>query len=177
MNRCHWATTEAMKRYHDEEWGQRTTSTRHLFETLALEIFQGGLSWALILKRRAGMRQAMHQFYPENLADLSPANIEQLLADERVIRNRRKITAIIHNARIVATMTESFSHYLDRITAMTAPDEATFVKQVVKQMKADGFQYVGPSTINAFLEATGYLNHHEPDCDWYQANVTTPNVH
>ncbi|MDO4670074.1 MAG: DNA-3-methyladenine glycosylase I [Aerococcus sp.] len=159
--------------YHDHEWGQRQTNTRKLFEMLCLEIFQAGLSWETILKRRFGMRQALYQFYPDQLASLAPIQIEQLLMDARIIRNRRKVEAIIHNANIVATMTETFSQYLDRIVPLNQTDEVKLVRQVVKQMKADGFKFIGPNIINSFLEATGYFHHHQPTCFAYRAGVDT----
>ncbi|MDO4680003.1 MAG: DNA-3-methyladenine glycosylase I [Aerococcus sp.] len=173
MKRCDWVTNDLLLDYHDHEWGQKTTNPRTLFECLALEIMQGGLAWSLILKRQTDLRAAFQGFYPEQLADLSPASVEALLQDPRTIHHHRKIDAILHNATVIARMNEPFNHYLDRIVLPIAPDETALIKRTVKQMKADGFTYIGPKTINSFLEATGYLHHHDPECDWYREGIDT----
>jgi DNA-3-methyladenine glycosylase I len=174
--RCRWGSTDDLYRaYHDAEWGRPVTDERGLYEKLCLECMQSGLSWALILRKRDGIRAALAGFDPDAVAAFGPKEIEALLQDPRVIRNRRKLEAIVRNARATVAMREdtplpelvwSFRPAPRRAPRTYADmdslsDES---KQLAKELKRRGFAFVGPTTVYATMQAVGLVNDHLAGC-------------
>jgi DNA-3-methyladenine glycosylase I len=174
--RCRWGSTDERYRdYHDTEWGRPVTDERGLYEKLCLECLQSGLSWALILRKREGIRDAFAAFDPDAVAAFGPAEIEELLQDARVIRNRRKLEAIVANAHAtVATRAEAPLPQLfwsfrppPRKAPRSYADLASFTdesKQLAKELKRRGFVFVGPTTVYSTMQAVGLVNDHLAGC-------------
>jgi DNA-3-methyladenine glycosylase I len=174
--RCRWGSSDDLYRaYHDQEWGRPVTEERGLYEKLCLECLQSGLSWALILRKRDGIRDALADFEPDAVAAFGRKETEALLQDARVIRNRRKLEAIVQNARATVAMRDdtplpklvwSFSpprrkaprSYAD-LDSLTAES-----KQLAKELKLRGFAFVGPTTVYATMQAVGLVNDHFAGC-------------
>jgi DNA-3-methyladenine glycosylase I len=174
--RCRWGSTDERYRdYHDAEWGRPVTDEHGLYERLCLEAMQSGLSWALILRKRDEIRAALANFAPDAVAAFTSRDIEALLQDPRVIRNRRKLEAIAQNARAtVAARQETPLPELVwglRPTRRRVPrsyadlpsltDES---KQLAKELKRRGFAFVGPTTVYATMQAAGLVNDHLAGC-------------
>jgi len=177
--RCAWAGTEHFYvRYHDTEWGVPLHDDRALFEFLVLEGAQAGLSWATILKKRAAYRRAFEGFEPAKVARYGSREVERLLGDAGIVRNRLKIEAAISNAGAVADLqaTEgsldgfvwSFTggvpiqnrwRTLGQVPAVTPEAEA-----LSRALKARGCRFVGPTIMYAFMQAVGMVNDHLIDC-------------
>jgi len=178
MTRCFWCNEDPLYiAYHDQEWGVPLRDAHKLFELLLLEGFQAGLSWITILKRRARYREVLHGFDVERLAQLSDAEIETLMLDPSIIRNRLKLKAVRTNARAwlaledpVALLwsfvggTPKINHFKDRseVPAITAEAEA-----MSKALKKAGFTFVGPTICYAYMQASGMVMDHTVDCDRY----------
>ena len=175
--RCRWGSTDERYRdYHDTEWGRPVTDERGLYEKLSLECLQSGLSWALILRKREGIREAFARFDPDTVANFGQAELDELLQDARVIRNRRKLEAIVANAQAtVAARAEtplpelvwSFRPAPRRsglrgYAAMPALTEES--KQLAKELKRRGFSFVGPTTVYSTMQAVGVVNDHLAAC-------------
>jgi DNA-3-methyladenine glycosylase I len=174
--RCGWGSADELYRaYHDTEWGRPVTDERGLYEKLCLECLQSGLSWALILRKRDGIRDAFAGFAPDAVAAFGAKEIEGLLEDTRVIRNRRKLEAIVQNAQATVAMRDrtplpelvwSFrrrSHRVPRgYTDMASLTEES--KQLAKELKRQGFAFVGPTTVYATMQAVGLVNDHLAGC-------------
>lgn len=172
--RCVWVTDDQVYiDYHDQEWGNRATGQRDLFEAIALEGFQAGLSWLTILKRREGFRSAFNGFEIEKVAAFDQEEVVRLLSDERIIRNRAKIEATIHNARLVLTKNLDLKNELwqfapsDPITQepnfswkATSP-ESDALSAHLRQL---GFKFVGSTTMYALMQSTGMIHDHAPNC-------------
>jgi DNA-3-methyladenine glycosylase I len=174
--RCRWGSTDARYRdYHDTEWGRPVTDERGLYERLCLELLQSGLSWALILRKRDDLRAALTGFEPDAVAALTSKQIDKLLQDPRVIRNRRKLEAIVQNARATVQLRAdtplpelvwSFRpppgraphSYQDMVSLS---DEST---QLAKELKRRGFAFVGPTTVYSTMQAVGIVNDHLAGC-------------
>lgn len=190
VQRCSWLShypvDALMTQYHDEEWGNPQDETdQDLFEMLSLEIFQAGLNWRIVLHKRLNLRQAFHQFDIGRVADMTADEVELLLQDTGIIRNRMKIEATIHNATCIQSIQEtfgSFSNYIWHFTqqsvvnhqvtdydAIAAKDALS--ERVAKDMKKRGFKFTGPVTIYAFLQSIGIINDHEVGCDFNLDNV------
>jgi DNA-3-methyladenine glycosylase I len=163
--------------YHDEEWGVASHDERHLFEMLVLEGAQAGLSWSTILKKRDGYRRAFANFDVARVARFSGRDVERLMQDASIVRNRMKIEAAIANAR--ATL-EAGS--LDQLvwgfvggepiqnawkTLAEVPAETAESKAMSKELKRRGFRFVGPTICYAFMQACGLVNDHTVDCFRY----------
>lgn len=180
IQRCPWSAGHgaAYLAYHDEEWGVPVHDDRRQFEFLLLEGAQAGLSWATILQRREGYRHAFAGFDPERVARFTPADVERLLADPGIIRNRLKVAAAIGNARAFLAVQEafgSFSNYIwrfvdgrplqntwrspEQVPASTALSEA-----ISRDLRARGFRFVGSVIMYAYMQATGLVNDHLVDC-------------
>jgi DNA-3-methyladenine glycosylase I len=175
--RCRWGAGDARYReYHDTEWGLPVTDERGLYEKLCLECLQSGLSWALILRKREDIRAALAGFDPDAVAAFGPHEVETLLQDPRVIRNRRKLEAIVRNARTTVALRDetplpelvwSFRPERPRrpprsyagVPAIT--DES---KQLARELKRRGFAFVGPTTVYATMQAVGVVNDHLEGC-------------
>ncbi len=178
IERCPWAGTDATYiRYHDEEWGVPMTDDRALFEKLMLEGFQAGLSWITILRKRENFRKAFHNFDAERIAQYSARDIERLLKNEGIIRNRAKIEATISNAKVYLAIRDRmrFSQYIwgfvdgrPIVNALASTKdikpETDVSKRMSKALKADGFRFVGSTTVYAFMQSTGMVNDHLVSC-------------
>jgi DNA-3-methyladenine glycosylase I len=172
------ASSEAMTAYHDEEWGVPSRDDRHLFEMLTLEGAQAGLSWSTILNKRDGYRKAFAGFDPEAVARFGPKDVERLLADPGIVRNRLKVESTIANApRVLEAQAEhgSFAAYLwgfvdgepvvgNWRSLAELPAETPLSKALSKDLKKRGFRFVGPTVCYAFMEAVGLVNDHTVDC-------------
>lgn len=181
IHRCTWAGADAdYIRYHDEEWGVPMTDDRALFEKLVLEGFQAGLSWITILRKRENFRAAFHNFDAERISRYTARDVERLMKNEGIIRNRAKIEATISNAQAFLTLSERtpFSQYLwgfldgrPIVNEITSPKdirtETDISKRMSKALKADGFRFVGSTTLYAFMQSTGMVNDHFVTCFRY----------
>ncbi len=178
IERCPWAGSDATYiRYHDEEWGVPMTDDRALFEKLMLEGFQAGLSWITILRKRENFRKAFHNFDAERIAQYSARDIDRLLKNEGIIRNRAKIEATISNAKVYLEIRDRmrFSQYIwgfvdgrpivnTLASAKEIKPETDVSKRMSKALKAEGFRFVGSTTIYAFMQSTGMVNDHLVSC-------------
>ena len=177
--RCPWATTDPLYApYHDEEWGVPLHDDRRLFEMLVLEGAQAGLSWLTILRRREGYRRAFDRFDPQAVARYGPSEVERLLADEGIIRNRLKIDSAINNARAYLGVQEefgSFDSYIWRFvdgrpaqnawtTLEEVPAQTPLSNAMSKDLRKRGFTFVGPTICYAHMQATGMVNDHLVGC-------------
>jgi DNA-3-methyladenine glycosylase I len=172
--RCGWGLSAPdYVAYHDEEWGVPLHGDRALFERLTLEAFQSGLSWLIILRKRAGFRRAFDDFDPARVAGYTEARAAKLLADPGIVRNRAKIAAAIRNARAVVELDGgldellwSFAPAAHTAPASNADVPATTPESVAmaKELKRRGFAFVGPTTCYALMQATGMVDDHLVDC-------------
>lgn len=179
-NRCFWVSADPLYiEYHDTEWGIPVYDDQKLFEMLCLEGAQAGLSWITVLKKRQHYRQVFDNFDAKKIAQYDEAKRQELLNDPGIIRNKLKVNAFIVNAqqylRIKQTM--SFSDYLwqfvdgqpivnhwqdrSQVPGNTAESDA-----MSKQLKKDGFKFVGSTICYAFMQACGMVNDHTLDCDY-----------
>ena len=182
MKRCDWAgTDELMVRYHDNEWGVPKHDDRRLFESLVLDGAQAGLSWSTILNKRENYRRAFDGFDPDIVAAYDDAKVAQLLADPGIVRNRQKIAAAIGNAKALGPVQAEFGSFaayvwgfvdgtpirnawtsMDQVPAKTRESEA-----MSKDLRRQGFKFVGPTICYAFMQAEGLVNDHLVDCFRY----------
>lgn len=171
--RCPWGNDPAMVAYHDTEWGKELRGDRELFERMSLEAFQSGLSWAVILRKRERFREAFADFDPEAVAAFGDADIERLLADAGIVRNRMKIEAIISNARTLLALDDSFSELLWSFAPPAKPAPKSYAEvpattpeaiEMAKALKKQGFRFFGPTTAYALMQATGMVNDHLAGC-------------
>ena len=179
--RCPWAGDDIeYRRYHDEEWGVPLTADGALFEKLVLEGFQAGLSWLTILRKRENFRRAFARFDAEHIARFKKSDVERLMKDEGIIRNRAKIEATIDNAKAYAKLSGRTSlkgflwGFLDNgpvqnrhKTMSDIPAETETSKRISKALKAEGFRFVGPTTVYAFMQSAGMVNDHLLSCHRY----------
>lgn len=180
-SRCAWVTKDPLYiRYHDEEWGQldRFTDDDYLFEMLTLEGAQAGLSWLTILKRREHYREAFLHFRPEAVAAMGAADVEKLMQNEGLIRNRRKITSTIQNAACVLEVQQEYGSFHAFLWAFMGekqltnhwqdesevPAKTELSEQLSKTLKKRGFAFVGPVICYSFLQAVGLIQDHTVDC-------------
>ncbi len=179
MKRCGWVpeADPAYVAYHDEEWGVPSHDARHLFEMLTLEGAQAGLSWSTILRKREGYRKAFKNFDAEKVARFSDKDIERLLADPGIVRNRLKVESTVNNAKRVLEL-ESLDDYLwgfvggeplvNRWLALgDVPAETAESRAMSRDMKKRGFRFVGSTICYAFMQATGLVNDHVVGCFRY----------
>jgi DNA-3-methyladenine glycosylase I len=173
--RCRWcAAAPEFLHYHDTEWGFPVTDDRRLFEKLSLEGFQSGLSWRTILNKRENFRAAFHGFDVERVARYGVRDVERLLKNEGIVRHRGKIEAVINNARRARELVEregSLAAFVWRYepdgAAHTSPHTASTSAASIalsKELKKQGWQFVGPTTVYAFMQAMGLVNDHAEDC-------------
>ena len=173
--RCGWAASAPeYVGYHDDEWGVPLHGDDALFERLTLEAFQSGLSWITILRKRANFRAAFAAFRIEAVADFGEHDVERLLGDSGIVRNRAKILAAVTNARAAAALPAGLDALLwsfapppdRRIRAATDPPRATSAESVAmaKVLKKRGFAFVGPTTAYALIQATGMVDDHDATC-------------
>lgn len=177
--RCPWAASPAeMTAYHDTEWGVPLHDDRRHFEFLCLESAQAGLSWLTILRRREGYRAAFAGFDPQAVARFDTEQKAALLADARIIRNRAKIDAAVHNAGRFLDLQAafgSFDAYIwrfvdgrpvqgDRSHRNPPPATTPASEALARDLKARGFKFLGPTTVYAHMQAAGLANDHTVDC-------------
>jgi DNA-3-methyladenine glycosylase I len=180
--RCAWGTAlrgdELYLRYHDEEWGVPSRDERHLFEMLVLEGAQAGLSWSTILRKREGYRRAFRGFDPEAVARFDDADVERLMADASIVRNRLKITSARDNAGAVLALRDGGSDLVEHLwsfvggapvqnrfaTMEELPAETEVSRAMSRDLKRRGFRFVGPTVCYAFIQAVGMVNDHTTDC-------------
>ena len=177
--RCGWPGDDPqMLAYHDEEWGVPVYDSRELFEHLVLDGFQAGLSWRLVLRRRAHLRRAFDGFEPERLARYDARKIAVLLRDPGIIRNRQKVQAAVRNARAylkLCSSGRSFSEFLwqfvggapkqnRRRALREIPPESRESRALSRALTECGFAFVGPTIVYAFMQAAGLVNDHVVRC-------------
>ncbi len=174
--RCPWALgTPDYLAYHDDEWGRAVHGERELFERLSLEAFQSGLSWVTILRKRPAFRAAFAGFEPDVVAAYGPADVERLLADPGIVRNRAKIAATIANARAVLDLDGGLDALLWSFapdgTGRAAPQAVGDVPAITaestalaKALRSQGFRFVGPTTSYALMQAVGMVDDHLAGC-------------
>jgi DNA-3-methyladenine glycosylase I len=181
--RCGWASgLDLAIRYHDEEWGVPRYDDLSQFEFLILESAQAGLSWNTILKKRVGYRRCFAGFDPEQVARFTRQDIERLMADASIVRNRKKIESAIHNARIfldLAAKHGSFSEWLWRFVdgkpvqnarknMREVPPTSPLSDAIAKEMKKLGFKFMGSIVVYAQIQAMGLVNDHLTSCFRYE---------
>jgi DNA-3-methyladenine glycosylase I len=184
--RCVWAeSSDAMRRYHDEEWGVPSHDDTHLFEMLTLEGAQAGLSWSTILNKREGYRRAFDGFDPGRIARYEEAKVAELLGDPGIVRNRLKVRGTVTNAQAfldVRGEAGSFTAYLwawvDGTPLVNRPDSmadlparSDLSDRIAKDLKRRRFTFVGSTIIYSYLQAVGVVNDHLATCPW--ANPTS----
>ncbi|MFM1846205.1 MAG: hypothetical protein RIS19_678 [Actinomycetota bacterium] len=177
--RCKWAgKDELYVHYHDTEWGVAVTGDQEMFERITLEGFQAGISWITILKRRETFRKAFHNFNIKKVAKFNDADVERLMLDAGIIRNRAKIISTINNANLVLELQKQGESISDIVwnfalpqSKRTTPTKAFEWRatspesdQLSKHLKKLGFGFVGSTTMYALMQATGFVNDHAPGC-------------
>ncbi|KTD36503.1 3-methyladenine DNA glycosylase [Legionella nautarum] len=182
MQRCAWCTQDPLYvAYHDEEWGVPVKNPQKIFEMIVLESMQAGLSWFTVLKKREAMREAFLDFSPERLAQLSDEKIENLLTNSAIIRNRLKIKSVKTNAQrfLAVAERENIIDYFWQFTGgKTLQPQLESLQQIpavtpestamAKQLKKDGFSFMGPTTCYAFMQSIGIVNDHLISCFRHQ---------
>ncbi|MGL4668915.1 MAG: DNA-3-methyladenine glycosylase I [Saezia sp.] len=178
--RCGWCgTDELYVKYHDEEWGRLVTDDKVLFEFLTLESAQAGLSWITILRKREGYRKAFHGFDVHKVAQMTDEDVERLMQDSGIVRNRLKIKSAISNAKLFIAIQQEFGSFYN-YTLSFFPENKPIVnhlqsfKDVIvsspesdamsKDMKKRGFKFFGSTICYAHLQAAGFVNDHLVDC-------------
>ena len=182
LNRCEWCLSSPQYiDYHDLEWGSPVHDDIRLFEMIALDGMQAGLSWLTILKKRESFRLAFDGFVPKIVANYSQTKVDELMQDIGIVRNRSKIEAIITNARLTLDIQKEFGsldHYLWQFvdgkpvvncwkTMGEIPVSSPLSDQVSKELKKRGFKFCGTTITYAFLQAAGLVNDHVVDCFRY----------
>jgi DNA-3-methyladenine glycosylase I len=182
IKRCGWAgSAPEYVAYHDDEWGRPLHGITAMFERLSLEAFQSGLSWLVILRKRPAFRAAFGGFDPAVVAAFDDADVERLMGDAGIVRNRAKIEATINNARRVLELDRP----LDELLWSFAPDPATRPRPatladvpatspesvaMARTLKRHGLRFVGPTTCYALMQAAGLVDDHVADC-WRAATL------
>ncbi|MBW2690626.1 MAG: DNA-3-methyladenine glycosylase I [Deltaproteobacteria bacterium] len=182
VRRCTWCGSDPQYiAYHDEDWGVPVYDDRLLFEMLILEGAQAGLSWLTILKKRDNYRKAFHDFDADRIARYDQQEIDRLMQDAGIVRNRLKIEAAVKNARGFLQVREessSFSDYLWRYVdgkqivnewkeLSDIPAHTKISNQLSKDLKKRGFNFIGPTICYAFMQSIGMVNDHTTDCFRY----------
>jgi DNA-3-methyladenine glycosylase I len=183
--RCDWvpAGDALYAAYHDDEWGLPSRDDRHLYEMLVLEGAQAGLSWSTILRKRDGYRRAFAGFDADRVARFGDPDVERLMADAAIVRNRLKIESAIANARATLEVRDELGSLAAYVWSFVdgapiqnswraigeVPSETAESKAMSRDMKRRGFRFVGPTVCYAFMQAAGLVNDHTVDCDRYAA--------
>ena len=179
-DRCAWVPLDdpLYVAYHDDEWGVPSRDDPHLFEMLVLEGAQAALSWATILRKREGYRRAFAGFDAEAVASFGAADVDRLVADAGIVRNRLKIESAIANAKATLAVREERGSLADYVwefvggqprqnrwrTIAEIPAETGESRAMSRDMKRRGFRFVGPTVCYAFMQATGLVNDHVVSC-------------
>jgi DNA-3-methyladenine glycosylase I len=179
VQRCAWVGEEPLVvAHHDREWGLPVHDDRLLYEFLVLEGAQAGLSWFTVLRKREGYRKAFAGFDPAEVATFGPADVERLLADPGIVRNRLKVESAVTNARAFLRVQEEFGSFADYVwrfvdgetihnewrTLEDIPVKTTEAERMSADLKRRGFRFVGPTICYAHMQATGMVNDHTIDC-------------
>ncbi len=180
IRRCGWCKSDPIYiKYHDEEWGREVLDDDKMFEFLVLESAQAGLSWITILKRRDGYRNAFADFDATKVAQFTPDDVERLMLDAGIIRNRNKIQSTISNARYFLDVQKEFGSFCNYLrsflpngkpvinnwkTLDEIPPSTPLSDAISKDMKKRGFKFFGTTICYAHLQAVGYINDHLVDC-------------
>ncbi|MBZ2155942.1 DNA-3-methyladenine glycosylase I [Streptococcus anginosus] len=183
--RCGWVkmNNPLYVAYHDEEWGRPLHDDWKLFELLCMETYQAGLSWETILNKRQAFREAFHFYDAQKIAQMTDADLDGLLGNPDIIRNKMKIYATRANAQAFLKIQAefgSFDHYLWSFVDFTPidnpvkdykqmPSKTPLSEKLAKDMKRRGFEFVGPVCVYSFLQAAGLVNDHEETCDFNSA--------
>jgi len=163
--------------YHDTEWGRPLRDSAALFERISLEAFQSGLSWLIILRKRENFRRAFHGFDVDRVARYTKRDIDRLMADTGIVRNRAKVEATIANAHATADLDVDLGELLWSFAPPSRPRPADLSQvpavspestAMAKELKRRGFRFVGPTTAYALMQATGMVDDHTADC-WVPA--------
>ena len=179
IKRCTWAGTDPQYiKYHDEEWGKEVHDDKKLFEFLILESAQAGLSWITILRRREGYRKAFADFDVQKVAKFTDKDVERLMQDTGIIRNRAKIESAVSNAQKFIEVQKEFGSF-DKYMYSFMPDGKPIVNYsnqipastpisdaISKDMKKRGFKFFGTTIAYAHMQAVGMMNDHLPDCSF-----------
>ena len=178
LARCWWGASADLIAYHDVEWGRPVGDDNRIYEKLCLEGFQAGLSWLTILRKRDGFRDAFAAFDPAAVARFGDADVDRLLADARIVRNRAKIVATITNARATLALRDQgtslaavmWRHRPARTRVPRAladlPASTPESKALSAELRKHGFAFVGPTTVYAAMQALGVVNDHLRGCHW-----------
>lgn len=181
--RCGWSVSHPlMVAYHDREWGVPVRDDRELFAKLILDGAQAGLSWLTILKRREGYERAFDGLDPEVIARYGDRDVERLLGDPGIIRNRQKVASAIDNARAYLALREELGSFSDHLWSFVGgepivnrfragsevPAESEASRRMSKDLKGRGFSFVGPTILYAFMQAVGMVNDHLVTCFRHQ---------
>jgi DNA-3-methyladenine glycosylase I len=176
VRRCFGDSDPLYEAYHDEEWGFPVTDERGLFERLCLEGFQSGLSWITILRKREAFRAAFAGFEPNAVARFGADDVERLMGDAGIVRNRAKIEATVANARATVDLRDAgtplhelvWAHRPDATPAPASfadvPSQRPEAVALAKALKTAGFRFVGPTTVYAAMQACGLVNDHLASC-------------
>jgi DNA-3-methyladenine glycosylase I len=179
LTRCKWpGKDELYIAYHDKEWGVPRFGDDEMFERISLEGFQAGLSWITILKRREGFRKAFKNFEVKKVAKLSALDVEKLMLNEGIIRNRAKIISTINNANLILDLQKQGESISDIVWSFAPPvhKRTPGIKSfewrasspesdaLSKELRRLGFGFVGSTTMYALMQATGFVNDHAPGC-------------
>jgi DNA-3-methyladenine glycosylase I len=173
--RCAWAGAgdTASVRYHDEVWGTRTHDESAMFEALTLGVFQVGLSWAIVFAKGDAFRKAFRHFDVAEVAAMTALDVDRLVQDASIIRNRAKIEATVDNARAMmsaspslAALAKSYEITRERAPESLAdlPTSTPQAKAFAKQLKSQGYRFVGPTSVYAFMQNVGVINDHIQGC-------------
>jgi DNA-3-methyladenine glycosylase I len=173
--RCAWAGAgdTALGRYHDEVWGTRTHDESAMFEALTLGVFQVGLSWAIVFAKGDAFRKAFRHFDVAEVAAMTAQDVDRLVQDASIIRNRAKIEATVDNARAMmsaspslAALAKSYEITRERAPESLAdlPTSTPQAKAFAKQLKSQGYRFVGPTSVYAFMQNVGVINDHIQGC-------------
>jgi DNA-3-methyladenine glycosylase I len=179
--RCEWPGADPLNlEHHDLEWGVPSRDRRHLFELLTLEGAQAGLSWTTILRKRNGYRAAFKGFEPEGVAGFGPDDVDRLMLDPGIVRNRGKVESTIDNARAILALEAGGIDFVGHLWSFVGgtpiqnrfermgelPSETAESKAMSKDLKQRGFRFVGPTTLYAFMEAAGLVKqYHAPGAE------------
>lgn len=184
QQRCQWAATSPiLQRYHDEVWGRPVFTDQELFESLARQIFQSGLKMQLVLTKLPEMASVMDHWQSDAIANYSEVKVQQLLRDPLMIKNDRKLRAVIHNAQVIQQMNDSqqsFSDWLWAQVGFVPLDlhqrtnakvlvQHPVAKRVCQEMRKQDFTFIGPRNVSFFLQDVGLLNGHWINCTQRQA--------
>ena len=186
MNRCPWCLINELEtKYHDEEWGVPVHDDQKQFEFLMMEVMQCGLSWDTVLKKREIFRACFDRFDFDKVAAYSVEDMERIMNTTGMIRSRRKIEAVIGNARIVQQIRTEFGSFSDYLWGYTGgktllykghelghvPASNALSEKISMDLKKRGMKYLGSVTVYAHLQASGIINDHQKDCDCYRRLV------